>query len=199
MKFWKVVLGTVTLVLSTNINAALIDNGVFTTDTETGLDWLDLTESTELSFEYVSTQFEVGGQFEGWTYASTNQVEGLFNSAGGASHIMQTSLNREPALLLMGLWGTIYQDLEVTAAEFITGTSFDDGRVWRGVVAHDNNGADADLGFMSAEYQITEETLVYQDTGHALVRVSAVPVPAAIWLFSSGLISLIVFTKRKKA
>ena len=51
-------------------HATIIDNGTYTTDTATGLDWLDVTASTNLSFSYVSSQFGTGGQFEGWRYAS---------------------------------------------------------------------------------------------------------------------------------
>lgn len=36
------------------------------------------------------------------------------------------------------------------------------------------------------------------EQGIALVRLSAVPVPAAVWLFGSGLIGLIGFARRKK-
>ncbi len=36
------------------------------------------------------------------------------------------------------------------------------------------------------------------DAGVALVRVSSVPLPAAAWLFGSGLLGLIGVAKRKK-
>lgn len=84
MKFWKLASATTALILSTSVNAALIDNGNITTDTETGLDWLDITESTNLSYNYVSSQFGVGGQFEGWRYANTNDMRDYLNHAGWA-------------------------------------------------------------------------------------------------------------------
>ena len=46
--------------------------------------------------------------------------------------------------------------------------------------------------------QLNQEEIITAYNG-ATVNVSAVPVPAAIWLFGSGLIGLIGFAKRKKA
>ena len=51
-------------------NAAIIDNGSYTTDTESGLDWLDVTLSINRSYSDVSSQFGSGGDFEGWRYAT---------------------------------------------------------------------------------------------------------------------------------
>jgi hypothetical protein len=36
-------------------------------------------------------------------------------------------------------------------------------------------------------------------TGHYLIMASPVPIPAAVWLFSSGLLGLISIARRKKA
>ena len=53
-----------------------------TLDTDTLLQWLDLTESTNLSFNFVSIQFGPGGQFEGWEYAVIDDVFTLSINAG---------------------------------------------------------------------------------------------------------------------
>jgi len=39
---------------------------------------------------------------------------------------------------------------------------------------------------------------IRSDFGSHLVRISTVPIPAVVWLFGSGLIALVGFTKRKK-
>ena len=62
--------------------AILIDNGSMTLDTGTGLEWLDLTESINRSFDNVSGQFGAGGDFAGWRHANFAIVSTLFVNAG---------------------------------------------------------------------------------------------------------------------
>jgi hypothetical protein len=49
----------------------------YLSDTATGLDWLDVTASVNMSFDQVSAQFGVGGTFEGWRYASGDEFNAL--------------------------------------------------------------------------------------------------------------------------
>jgi hypothetical protein len=49
-------------------------DGLITLDTETGLEWLDLTESVNRSFDDVSGQFGPGEDFEGWRHATGSEV-----------------------------------------------------------------------------------------------------------------------------
>ena len=51
----SIALAVSALILSNSANAALIDNGAYTTDNISGLNWLDLTESTGLSYDYVTS------------------------------------------------------------------------------------------------------------------------------------------------
>ncbi len=52
-------------------------DALVTRDTDTGLDWLDLTESTNLSFDQV--EGDVGGFIsDGWRHATAAEVCGLF-------------------------------------------------------------------------------------------------------------------------
>ncbi|MFT7235595.1 MAG: hypothetical protein ACI9QV_001177 [Methylophagaceae bacterium] len=46
-------------------STSFIDNGSYTTDTISGLDWLDVTTSKDQSYNYVSSQFGVGGVYQG--------------------------------------------------------------------------------------------------------------------------------------
>ena len=55
--------------------AAIYDNGTGTTDSTSGLDWLDLTASTGRSYADVSGEFGTGGDFEGYRYATTRMSE----------------------------------------------------------------------------------------------------------------------------
>src|SRR5215470_2641662 len=52
--------------------ATLIDQGTFTTDTATGLDWLDVTQTQGLSYNAVTSL--LGSSLAGWQYATLAQV-----------------------------------------------------------------------------------------------------------------------------
>jgi MYXO-CTERM domain-containing protein len=83
MKSRMLLLAAAVLVTAPTVsNAALIDAGTYTTDTATGLDWLDLTASSNLSYNYVSSQFGSGGLFEGWRYATSAETEALLQNLG---------------------------------------------------------------------------------------------------------------------
>jgi hypothetical protein len=56
--------------------------GAITYDTETGLEWLDVYLSTDLSCSDVSTQFGQGGEFEGFRYATHQEVLDFLDAAG---------------------------------------------------------------------------------------------------------------------
>lgn len=58
------------------------DNNRTTIDTVTGLEWLDVTESVNLSYDYVAAELNTGGMFEGYRYANTSEMEDLFNAFG---------------------------------------------------------------------------------------------------------------------
>ena len=65
-------------------NAAIIsiDDSVFgadslTRDTETNLDWLDLTNTNGLSYGYVLSQLNAGGLYDGYRYATLTEVQSL--------------------------------------------------------------------------------------------------------------------------
>jgi len=60
----------------------LIDFGAFSRDPATGLDWLDLTATRNLSFAEVSAQFGLGGAFAGYRYATVAEVRTLWQNAG---------------------------------------------------------------------------------------------------------------------
>jgi PEP-CTERM motif-containing protein len=60
-------------------NATILDNGSFTTDTATGLDWLDLTATAGQSYNSVIGSPPPGA----WAYATLGQVSTLFDDAGG--------------------------------------------------------------------------------------------------------------------
>jgi hypothetical protein len=75
-KFLKVIGIGFILSVSTLANATLIDNGDYTTDTESGLDWLDWTETVN------DTQAEALLEFsgDGWRIATSSEAQDLFEN-----------------------------------------------------------------------------------------------------------------------
>jgi len=89
--------------------ATIIDNVTFTTDTATGLDWLDVTASSGDSIDFVSSQFGAGGVFAGWRYATAAELTTLLLNFG----ITTVPHSDSPATQLT-LHQTIIQTLGVT-------------------------------------------------------------------------------------
>lgn len=81
--------------VSKDLSAA--GDGLIMRDVKTGLEWLDLTTSVNRSFNDVSSQFALGGDFEGFRYATFNEVTTLFENAGipdvGVNQASETSAN----------------------------------------------------------------------------------------------------------
>jgi hypothetical protein len=181
-----------------SVNASLVDNGNYITDTVTGLDWSDFTRSWNKSYSQAATDNS------GWRHATNSEVEGLFgvlfdgyfdtNSAGFSSE-----------------FDTEYADhsADVSAFESLFG--------WENV-----SGERRAYGFYSDENNLirlmgTRNTssgsyifglnLIYDYSpgnansgiGSYLVRdLSPVPVPAALWLFGTALIGLVGMSRRRK-
>jgi hypothetical protein len=53
-----------------NIDLKIAGDELITRDSNSGLDWLDLTETNGLSQNYILTQMGSGGLFDGWRYAT---------------------------------------------------------------------------------------------------------------------------------
>jgi len=214
MKFWKLVSAVIALVLSTSVNAALIDNGGYTTDTETGLDWLDLSATFGYSYNSAlsaSSGYEGGG----WSYANNEQVDMLFtqlfpnfidNVGNGSADSQYGPYSGQLAEItnFTNLFGTHNDGVHHITYGLYNGDSsiLQMMGAWkfinngRGVVygsdwTHDYTAA----GFTTGSSPFYGTYLVRTNPDY----VSAVPVPAAVWLFGSGLIGLVGFARRKKA
>jgi hypothetical protein len=80
---------SVTLAFSSAAFAAstnFIDNGSYTTDTISGLDWLDVSTSKNQSYNYVSGQFGVGGVYQGYRYATRTEFSNLISGFTGIDY-----------------------------------------------------------------------------------------------------------------
>ena len=63
-------------------HADLVDRGLQTYDTQSGLEWLDLSQTRGLSFDEVSAQLGVGGLYAGYRYATTLEAQTLLGEFG---------------------------------------------------------------------------------------------------------------------
>jgi len=191
MGFKSIALAATTLVLSTGLNAALIDNGNSMIDTATGLKWLDLTETQGISWNAAEASTYV--TVDGYVHATVDQVTTLFLNAGFLTTDNATdSLNVPAATDLLNKLGCTQFCGTINA----TGRGFaDSSGVFVSRPNYHTNGLGAGAAVISL--QTSNLDLVDITAGHFLVQ--AVPVPAAVWLFGSGLIGLVGLARRKRS
>lgn len=180
--------------LGGNGYAALVDNGNSMIDTATGLEWLDLDvnvgELVGLSWNDAEASNYV--TVDGYVHATRAQVETLFLNAGFLTTDNTNNPANNPAAAdLLAFLGCTQFCGTVNA----TGRGFAD---WDGTFTTRPNYHTSGLGAGAAITSLLSSNLDLIDTtaGHFLVR--AVPVPAAVWLFGSGLIGLVGIARRKK-
>ncbi|NOQ76980.1 MAG: hypothetical protein GQ475_04155 [Methylococcaceae bacterium] len=93
----RLLLTVITLILpftfSISVKADIIDNGTYTTDTLSGLDWLDVTASINKSYNDVIDQFDANGEFSGYRYATANEFNTLISHYTGVI-ISQTQVRQ---------------------------------------------------------------------------------------------------------
>jgi hypothetical protein len=77
------------LLLSLTTNAALVTqdwkshgDGALTYDDNSGLWWLDLTETAGMSYRQVTAQLGLNGAFEGWRYATVTEGRDIYAQFG---------------------------------------------------------------------------------------------------------------------
>ena len=201
-------------VVSFNTSAAIISadwqtagDNLITQDTTSGLEWLDLTATTSRSYSDISSKLGSGQEFDGWRYATSTEISGFFDAFGGDSNYYNGWSTQNNGLFdaIAPYWGD-------TRCEVVGGCSPGDlysyainadsagtGNVWW-TILNDNLGDPTSMtqDYISILGAERIETTANAALGSALVRdVSAVPVPAAVWLFGSGLIGLIEVARRK--
>jgi hypothetical protein len=187
-KFLKIMGIGFILSVSTLANATLIDYGDYTTDTESGLDWLDWTETNDMTQSGALALFSG----EGWRIATANEAVELLENhfdvvIGGSNDVLKQYIDDFTDLKLefLQLFGALQGGGSSTAAIVGFGLiGVDDYRVKGGI------------------YQIHSEVyggINYSsvNTGVPLVRVTDVSEPSIIALFALGLVG-IGFARRRQ-
>jgi hypothetical protein len=193
----------ISMAISTVSHAALIEVDLFspgdallTRDSTTALDWLDLTETVSLSFD------EIGAGVGGWTamgfrYATGAEVCDLFTREFFAPTPCPTATFvaevRDGDLVspIVAFFGSTILGLPRTNGVYDDGTPSDGlvGILQAQFIPDDN---ESTIGI--TDNLVLSSTSSFFD-GHFLVR--PVPVPAAVWLFGSGLLGMIGISRRK--
>jgi len=205
--------------LSQSANATFIDNGTYLTDSQTGLDWLDVTSSVYQSYNYVSSQFGSGGLYEGYSYATGAQVNELIsNWTGNTIATMNPIIHPEGAIdgLVAALGSTLdsfmFAAYGLTYDQFLgvnEGEGFDYtygmiadvtglGTRFASLISDDDttaNSFDVSIAYFTGE-TITDSS-VYPMVGSYLVR-NTIPEPASLALVGLGLLSLGLFRRSRR-
>lgn len=215
-----------TLLLLNPAHAVIIDNGHFTTDSQSGLDWLDVTESFQRSYDDVSSQFGAGGDFEGWRYATLNELIILINNATGISigesqyyqylEVPEDTIDTLVAYLGSTLdlyWPSVHGDtgswdsnhgfeegegLDETAG-MLANINDNNSPMYAHFIDKDYDPNRKDLIFINTESTLTRYNVEYIEVGSFLVRQSqVVPEPSILWLFSFSLVGFILFRRKNR-
>ncbi|MDH5571631.1 MAG: hypothetical protein OEY89_07690 [Gammaproteobacteria bacterium] len=175
-------------------------DAALTYDSATGLEWLDITLTANLSYNEVTAELGAGGAYEGFEFASQQQVLSLFFAAGLPEEIPNVPefLGGGPEIQsLLNLWGVTWDLGTGDRTEFLTSNTngLVSGEHWAGRMFWLEVG---DTG-VTSEYMARSDDYKNLTIGSALVRTaSPVPVPAALWLFASGLLGLVGITRHRR-
>ena len=190
-KFLKIIGIGFILSVSTLANATFIDNGDYTTDTESGLDWLDWTETLN------DTQAEALAEFsdDDWRIATAMEATDLLERYFGVSFLGSSHI--------------VPGDIPNYAANMSTfvplfGTTAQGGYLTMNIEGAGLFGIAADY-YLQANYAPYLPNgyggIGYKDTssGVALVKTSVVTEPAIITIFALGFVGIGYARRRRQS
>jgi hypothetical protein len=187
----KMVIISVVLLLSISIletgNAALQNNGNnFIYDTDLNITWYAVANNTAMHWYDANTwaTSQIYGGVSGWRLPTTPGTSSGYSNEGEMGHLYYDELGNQTGgpLTNVGPFTNLRADL------YWTGTEIDTFHAWYYAFLNGSQG-DVDKGL----YPYFYGALAVHDG-----NVSAVPLPGAVWLLSSGLIGLIGIRRFKK-
>lgn len=166
-------------------------------DSSTNLDYLRLDFTMGYGYAGIAAELGAGGDFAGWSIASSSQMLSLGSSLGlsqGDTSIPQLST----AAQLRDWFCPLFTCVNTSTTHVYS----------RGLVSDLYTDNIQHLAFSIGErFNVSPPEVDFRISGFApdnatgeevfLVR-TVVPVPAAVWLFGSGLVGLIGFARSKK-
>ena len=207
--------GALSISMITSVDAALLstdwlnaNDNLVVTDTDSSLDWLKLTETVGYSYTSVASQLGTGDQFDGWRYATNLEVASLFTAFGLPldAHLSVTGPVDTSIVNFANTMGNILNDANPIfsyGARGIIGESYGGNMYQAGAYYITSSQSNIYVGpYLGGGSSTVSTTGASLNLGSYLVReasISAVPVPAAVWLFGSGLLGLIGVARRKKS
>ena len=162
-------------------------------------------DSFNLSYADTLTAIDTGGLFEGWSIATSDIADDFINAAFGAPSLCSTSTSISLCGTISGYNNGDFGDSHASIYDMFVYLNTPNGTSDVGLVQFSS----ADGGVIKQEEWATHDSrdftyvedhtfgnnidlLLYKD-------VAVVPVPAAVWLFGSGLLGLVGVARRKKA
>lgn len=211
-RFASAVLASAILLLGVEARAELIPidlisagDQLITRDTATGLDWLDLTATLNLS---VRDLRDGAGSWlaSGFHFASSEQVRTLFLNSDPGNVEINTGLNQTSpgnlvgAQRLLDLLGVTHPGPSSNDFDILGNGIVGVGEPGSGYAYFADYGTnwDATVGFFFVPDGVAPTTFKDAEVGSFLVRVSAVPEVSQAWLFVLGLAGVALGTREKR-
>jgi hypothetical protein len=204
----SIALTALTLIFSASSHSALIDidwqtpgDNLIIRDTSSGLDWLDLRVTADISHNMVVANLESGGTFDGFRLATQAEVIELWASAGITNNERVWVTGQfEPVKDLVDRLGTttmfeegLFPIAKHTIGMVEGGPTLPENERWAMEITY----APDDIHSRTSANYYTWDVSV-ADSHYSTYLVQAIPLPSAAWLFGSGLIGLTGLARRDK-
>ncbi len=154
-----------------------------TVDSAQGLEFLDLTLTTNMSYDQILPMLGSGGAFEGWRHATYFEVNTLVNNAGiqvdfnpGEYYSTPNLVHQEFVELIGANWDYRFADIGYGSMGF-TQETLDNGEQSTFAVIVFEQLENYGAVFSHQSRPLSEQ---FTDTGHWLVRENTIPAPSSL-------------------